>query len=71
MLVHCKACGVTYDGYAQCCMELNHVWVPETKEEEEDLKRWEREIAEEAKDKLCGHKRTSSGEIKKEIKQNN
>lgn len=23
-MVHCRACGVTYDGNAQCCQELDH-----------------------------------------------
>jgi len=27
-LVHCRACGKTYDGFAQCCYEMNHVRVP-------------------------------------------
>ena len=27
-LVHCRACGKTYDGFAQCCFEMNHVRVP-------------------------------------------
>lgn len=26
-LVFCKACKLMYDGNAQCCEELDHVWV--------------------------------------------
>lgn len=24
MMVHCNSCGITYDGNAQCCMDMNH-----------------------------------------------
>jgi len=27
MLFHCKSCKVTYDGNAQCCMDMDHVQV--------------------------------------------
>ena len=26
-LYYCKACKRTYDGHAQCCLEMNHVKV--------------------------------------------
>ena len=25
LLVHCRGCNRIYDGYAQCCMEMDHV----------------------------------------------
>tara|TARA_B100000927_G_C16336726_1_gene417602 strand:- start:203 stop:493 length:291 start_codon:yes stop_codon:yes gene_type:complete len=29
MLVYCKACKITYDGNAQCCMDMDHEWLDE------------------------------------------
>ena len=25
---HCRACGLYYDGNAQCCFELDHIYIP-------------------------------------------
>lgn len=25
MLVHCKSCSRTYDGFCQCCFEMDHI----------------------------------------------
>ena len=25
MLFHCKSCYITYDGFAQCCFEMDHI----------------------------------------------
>lgn len=28
MQVHCKSCNMTYDGYAQCCLDMEHQIIP-------------------------------------------
>jgi len=30
ILYYCRSCKITYDGFAQCCPELDHVKVEET-----------------------------------------
>ena len=32
MWVYCKSCYRTYDGFAQCCFEMDHVIVNETED---------------------------------------
>jgi len=67
MLVHCKACGATYDGNAQCCMELDHDWIPETPEEEEEIQKWREESVKEMlkiEEEIC--KRMRDDEVQRE-----
>tara|TARA_R110002074_G_scaffold372223_1_gene547551 strand:- start:220 stop:405 length:186 start_codon:yes stop_codon:yes gene_type:complete len=28
-MILCRACGAYYDGNAQCCQELDHVYIPD------------------------------------------
>lgn len=37
MLFYCRACRVTYDGNAQCCLEMDHIIIPEDQEEDYEI----------------------------------
>lgn len=43
MLVHCRSCERTYDGFAQCCYEMDHEiiddWMTSWKEKNETLRK--------------------------------